>query len=51
MPIASTKEFENILMHLSVLRYIFKSKSKLQQYDLNKAAENFFRDFLNVAFD
>lgn len=50
MPIASTKEFEHILMHLSVLRYIFKSKSKHGHYDLNKAAENFFRDFLNLAF-
>lgn len=51
MPLASVKEFEKILMHLSVLRYIFKSKSKHGHYDLNKAAENFFRDFLNLAFD
>lgn len=51
MPVASTKEFESILMYLSVLRYIFKSKSKQGQYDLNKAAENFYRDFLNLAFD
>ncbi|WP_426175569.1 SMEK domain-containing protein [Massilia sp. TWR1-2-2] len=51
MPVASTAEFESILMNLSVLRYIFKSKSKRGQYDLNKAAESFFRDFLNIAFD
>lgn len=51
MPVASTVEFESILMHLSVLRYIFKSKSKRGHYDLNKAAETFFRDFLNLAFD
>lgn len=38
-------------MHLSVLRYIFKSKSKRGHYDLNKASENFFRDFLNDVYD
>ncbi|MCA8250447.1 SMEK domain-containing protein [Burkholderia multivorans] len=50
MPIASTQAFEQILMHLSVLRYIFKSKSKRGHYDLNKASENFFRDFLNEVY-
>ncbi|MGX9714862.1 SMEK domain-containing protein [Janthinobacterium lividum] len=51
MPVASTAEFESILMYLSVLRYIVKSKSKRKHYDLNKSAENFFREFLNLAFD
>ncbi len=37
-------------MHLSVLRYIFKSKSKRGHYDLNKASESFFRDFMNEVY-
>ncbi|WP_423708003.1 SMEK domain-containing protein [Undibacterium sp. WLX3042] len=47
MPLASAKTFEEILMWLSVLRYIFKSRSKRKLYDLNKQAERFFRDILN----
>jgi hypothetical protein len=48
MPLASTQTFEDILLNLSVLRYIFKSRSKRGRYDLNKQAENFFRDILNL---
>lgn len=38
-------------MYLSVLRYIFKSRSKKGYYDLNKKAEPFFRDILNLIYD
>lgn len=48
MPLVSAQTFEDILLKLSVLRYIFKSRSKRGLYDLNKQAENFFRDILNI---
>ena len=38
-------------MALSVLRYIFKSRSKRGFYDLNKLAENFFKEVLNITHD
>jgi len=47
MPLASAQTFEDILLKLSVLRYIFKSRSKLGKYDLNKQAERFFMNVLN----
>ena len=37
-------------MCLSVLRYIFRSRSKRGLYDLNKKAEPFFRDVLNLTY-
>lgn len=51
MPLVSAQTFEDILLKLSVLRYIFKSRSKRGRYDLNKQAENFFRDILNLIED
>lgn len=50
MPINTAQTFEQILMNLSILRYIFKSKTKRGQYDLNKHAESFFRDVLNLTY-
>jgi hypothetical protein len=50
MPLTSAQTFEDILLKLSVLRYIFKSRSKRGRYDLNKQAENFFRDILNLVY-
>lgn len=46
----SFKYFEEILMYLSVLRYIFKSRSKMGLYDLNKKAEPFFRQLINLTY-
>lgn len=51
MGIASQKYFEDVIMYLSVLRYIFKSRSKKGYFDLNKKAETFFRDVLNIVYD
>lgn len=48
MPLASAQAFEEIVMKLSVLRYIFKSRSKRGLYDLNKQAERFFMDLINI---
>ena len=36
-------------MKLSVLRYMFKARSKRQLFDLNKQAEDFFKTVLNQA--
>lgn len=47
MPIQSAKAFQQIIMHLSVLRYVVTSNSKRGLLDLNKQAEPFFRDLLN----
>lgn len=47
----SLETFEEIIMYLSILRYIFKSRSKRNLYDLNKQAENFFKDVLNLIYD
>ena len=38
-------------MKLSVLRYVIKSGSALGHTDLNKHAEKFFRDLLNLTYD
>ena len=51
MSIQSAKIFEDIIMSLSVLRYIFKSRSKKGLYDLNKKAESFFKEVLNQVYD
>ncbi len=37
-------------MYLSVLRYIFKSRSKRGLFDLNKKAEPFFKHLLNLTY-
>lgn len=50
MSFQSVKYFEEILMYLSVLRYIFKSRSKRRLYDLNKKAEPFFRRLINLIY-
>ena len=48
MPIETARIFEDIILRLSVLRYIFKSRSKIGLYDLNKHAENFIKNLLNL---
>lgn len=50
MSIQSFKNFEEIIMYLSILRYIFKSRTKKGLYDLNKKAEMFFKDILNIIY-
>ena len=50
MTIQSFKKFEEIVMYLSVLRYIFKSRSKQGLFDLNKKAEPFFMRLLNLTY-
>lgn len=48
MPLASAEAFEGIVLKLSVLRYIVSSRSKRHKYDLNKQAERFFMNLLNI---
>lgn len=48
MPLASAQTFEKIILRLSVLRYVFKARSKRGLYDLNKHAERFFLVLLNL---
>jgi hypothetical protein len=50
MPLASGQLFADILMNMSVLRYIIKARSKLGSYDLNKQAENFLKNILNLTY-
>ncbi|MGY6037804.1 SMEK domain-containing protein [Aeromonas sp. AE23HZ002T15] len=46
----TAKKFEEILTCLSILRYIFKSRSKRGLYDINKQAESFFCEILNRTY-
>jgi hypothetical protein len=50
MALQSLQAFEEIIMYLSVLRYVFKSNSKRKLYDLNKQAEKFFLKVLNATY-
>jgi len=50
MTFKSAQMFEEIIMYLSVLRYIFKSRSKKGYYDLNKQAEPFFEKLINSVY-
>lgn len=46
----TAKKFEEILTCLSILRYIFKSRSKRGLHDINKQAEYFFCEILNRTY-
>lgn len=50
MALKSHELFEQCLTYLSVLRYIFKSRTKRGDYTLNKKAEPFFRDLVNIVY-
>ena len=50
MSIQSFERFEKIIMSLSVLRYMFKARTKKGLYDLNKKAEPFFGRLLNIVY-
>nr|WP_285843935.1 SMEK domain-containing protein [Brevibacillus borstelensis] len=41
---------ENIVKALSVLQYYIRINTKLNQYDINKACEDLFRDILNEMY-
>lgn len=47
----SADHFKNIVMYLSILRYILKSNSKRGLFDDNKAAEDFFKELLNEMYN
>ena len=42
---------EEIIYYLSILKFSVKMHNTLNHQDINIASENFFRDFLNLAFD
>ncbi len=48
MPIEKARLYQNVVMKLSVLRYMLKSQSKAGKTDLNRDCESFFRDVLNL---
>ncbi|SIQ67809.1 hypothetical protein SAMN05421829_1063 [Aromatoleum tolulyticum] len=50
MPLERARLFQNVVMKLSVLRYIVKSRSKRGHTDLNRDCETFFRDVLNMVY-
>lgn len=47
---AKAETFQEILLRLSVLRYVIASNCKRGNYDITKGAENFFRDLLNIVY-
>lgn len=51
MIFASADEFNAILTRLSILRYVFVSRTKGSEYDLNKQSEKFFARLLNLVLD
>ena len=51
MSIQSLETFEKIIMYLSIMRYIFKSRTKKKLFDLNRAAEPFFQNILNIVYE
>ncbi len=50
MPLEKARLFQNVVMKLSVLRYIVKSRSKRGLTDLNRDCETFFRNVLNMVY-
>ncbi|MCM3470199.1 SMEK domain-containing protein [Brevibacillus borstelensis] len=48
--IKRSKKMENIVKALSVLQYYIRINTKLNQYDINKACEDLFRDILNEMY-
>ncbi|MCE4540770.1 SMEK domain-containing protein [Pelomonas sp. P7] len=50
MPIEKARLYQNVVMKLSVLRYMVKSQSKAGKTDLNRDCESFFRDVLNLVY-
>ncbi len=51
MAFQSAEKFKEIIMYLSTLRYVIKSRSKRKLYDLNKESEKFFCKLLNIVYD
>jgi hypothetical protein len=50
MPIEKARLFHNVVMKLSVLRYMVKARSKRGLTDLNRDCESFIRDVLNIVY-
>lgn len=50
MALTQAQLFENIVMKLSVLRYVVRARSKRSLTDLNRQCEGFFRDVLNQVY-
>jgi hypothetical protein len=50
MPLEKARLFQNVVMKLSVLRYMVKARSKLCRTDLNRDCETFFAEVLNRAY-
>jgi hypothetical protein len=51
MPIEKARFYQNIVMKLSVLRFMVKSLSKRGKTDLNRDCESFFASVLNLIYD
>jgi hypothetical protein len=50
VPLEQSRLFVDIVMKLSILRYMVKSLCKRGRTDLSRACEPFFRDLLNLIF-
>ena len=50
MPLEKARLFQNVVMKLSVLRYIVKARSKRGLTDLNRDCETFIKNVLNRAY-
>lgn len=50
MALTQAQLFENVVMKLSVLRYVVRARSKRSLTDLNRQCESFFRDVLNLVY-
>jgi hypothetical protein len=50
MPLEKARLFQNVVMKLSVLRYIVKARSKRGLTDLNRDCETFIKAVINMAY-
>lgn len=50
MPLEKARLFQNVVMKLSVLRYMVKAQSKLGHTDLNRDCETFIKEVLNRVY-
>ena len=50
MTYKSQSQFKDIIMYLSILKYLIKSRSKANLFDTNKGAETFFITILNIIY-
>jgi hypothetical protein len=50
MPLEKARLFQNVVMKLSVVRYMVKALSNRGLTDLNRESESFMRDVLNIVY-